>query len=168
MVLLPKKSLPASMDKSTLPEVLLLKLQEEGNCIPVIPVALLGRDSDGHGVLFFADSDGSLQVKQTYKEDSQSLTGGAQSSTSIDISNYTIGSIEVDVTGISDGGSAQVQVSNDDTNWTNGTTTVITIGTSPNTYYEEISDEDMKYKYLRVNYTGVTDMTCTQITIAKR
>lgn len=52
---LAKKNLPASMAKSTLPEVLTLKLPKDGKSIAVMPVALLSRDSDGDGTLLFGD-----------------------------------------------------------------------------------------------------------------
>lgn len=55
MVELAKKNLPESMAKSTLPEVLTLKLPKDGKSIAITPVALLSRDADGDGSLLFGD-----------------------------------------------------------------------------------------------------------------
>jgi len=97
MPTLAKKNLPASMAKSTLPEVLTLKLPEDGKSITVLPVALLGRDSDGCGVLIFGDSDGNLPTLATSKpkysdvtmlaSESRGITAGAYSEPS-DVSEY--------------------------------------------------------------------------------
>ena len=167
MVLLNKKNLPASMDKSTLPDALFLKISEDGKSIPIMPVALLGRDDDNVGVLTFAETDGSLLTKRRFKEDSQSITGAAQESASVDISNYTSGSIEIDLTACTTAGTAQLRISNDNSNWKDGDTPVITISTGDNTYHQAIADDDMKFKYIQINYVTVVGMVSTQIIVVK-
>lgn len=98
MPTLAKKNLPESMAKSTLPEVLTLKLPEDGKSISVLPVALLGRDSDGCGVLVFGDSDGTYSIKkkittteETVEASSEKTADGDSSATPIDVSEYREG-----------------------------------------------------------------------------
>ena len=103
MPTLAKKNLPASMAKSTLPGVLTLKLPEDGKSISVLPVALLGRDSDGDGVLIFGDSDGAYITKPKYSEETLApsllrVANGNTQDESIDVSEYKEAIFFLDVT----------------------------------------------------------------------
>ena len=158
MPTLAKKNLPESMAKSTLPEVLTLKLPEDGKSISVLPVALLGRDSDGDGVLIFGDSDGYLQVQVAKNLDTQQTSSGedtiAPETNSMNISLYNIGSVEI--ASLITGGSSvnidvKAKVSNDGTNFVVGSTSVNFDHELETTVRKvsQIAAADMAFKYIK-------------------
>ena len=92
-----------------------------------------------------------------------------------EISNFSLGSIEFHALKIAGGTStAQLQVSNDQTNWTNGTTAAVVIGaTAPAKYFTQIASADLSYRYIRIYFTHsttpgpLTTFECVQKIIAK-
>lgn len=176
MVVLDKRSLPASMDKSTLAESMLLMIKSEGKSIPIIPVALLGRDSDGCGVLSFVDADGALLVKGVHTEVTQEFVDETATFVSdpIDVGDYCLASIHLNVTTVDiSGGSvvATLECSNDGSEFVPSVKELFSIADTNTGNYGSSFDTEMGYRYIRVKYTptgaSLIEFDGTQIICAK-